>query len=139
MTSNVLIEYLLKCETSFLGCFHIENLPPRPKKLPASLVIYSEEHWLGLKLVNKTLCLYFDSFGKPIIDAELINYLLPNYRNVMYNSVQIQHDKSDKCGLFCILFIKLVDSFQDFKHFVHFFHRKNLHYNDLLIDEIKFT
>ena len=90
-------------------------------------------------LVNRDLCLYFDSFGRKIQNRQLINYLAPSYQYVIYNSVQIQHDLSDYCGLFCVLFVKLVDSLKDFEKFLHLFNRNNLHCNDLIIDEINIT
>lgn len=140
MTSNYYIEYLLQSETSFLGCFHINNLPPCPKTLPASLIIYRDKHWTSLKIVDNELCLYFDSFGERVHDIKLINYLSSTYQYIIYNSVQIQHDLSDKCGLFCVLFIRLVTSLSRFKDFVQLFDKYNLYYNDhILANGIKFT
>ena len=137
MTSCAYIEYLLKCDPSFLGCFHVKSLPPdQPKKFPTSLIVYSDKHWMGVMFINKRLCLYFDSFGEKVQDSELVDYLsAASYTYVMYNSVQIQHDSSDKCGLFCVLFIKLVHSLVSFTRFLQLFNRNNLVYNDWLIDD----
>ena len=139
MTSCASIEYLLKCNPSFLGCFHVKSLSTvaSVEKFPASLIVYSERHWMGVMFINKRLCLYFDSFGEKVQDSELVDYLsAASYTYVIYNSVQIQHDSSDKCGLFCVLFIKLVHSLVSFTRFLQLFNRNNLVYNDWLIDEI---
>ena len=143
MTSCAYIEYLLQFDPSFLGCFHVKSLSTAAaavNKFPASLIVYSEKHWMGVMFINKRLCLYFDSFGEKVQDSELVDYLsAASYSYVIYNSVQIQHDSSDKCGLFCVLFIKLVHSLVSFTTFLQLFNRNNLVYNDWLIDEIKFA
>ena len=105
MISNFEIEYLLQHETSFLGCFHVNQLPPFPSYFPSSLIIFTEKHWVALLLLNKKKCFYFDSEGKKINDLILIQYLKPTYNKITYNCMKIQHEKSKKCGEFCLVFV----------------------------------
>ena len=94
MTSNFDIEYLLQNNDSFLGCFHKNHLPPFPLHFPSSLIIWTNNHWIGLLLLNKKQCFYFDSLGMKIRDKEIICYLKSTYRKIVYNSLKIQHNKN---------------------------------------------
>ena len=136
MTSNYDIIYLLQNKKKFLGCFHIKKLPPHPTKLPASLIIFINNHWVSLLLVNKDLCLYFDSFGEGIQDKHLIEYLKPLYKKVTINKVKLQDDESNKCGLFCSLFVAIVHNRKDFKRFLNLFDKNNLLTNDHILYHI---
>ena len=133
MTSNWTINYFLQYENYFLGCFHINNLPPYPHQLPASMIIFSEYHWSSLVLQDEKNCLYFDSFGLGIEDGNLTDYLKPYYNKIIYSRLKIQHDKSISCGLFSILFIQLVHSKQDYKCFLSLFSKKSLIINDKIV------
>ena len=101
------IEYLLQESTNFLGCFALDMLPSFPKYLPSSLIVNTDSskgvgvHWLAL-LFLKNKCLYFDSFGLPIVEETLIKYIEPYYDSVLYSDVCIQDIESTKCGKFCI-------------------------------------
>lgn len=136
MTSNFYIELNLQNEKHFVGCFSIKSLPPWPSKLPASFVIYHNSHWVAILLINKKICLYFDSFGKKISNISLMNYLKPYYQRIFFNNFQLQHDESSKCGQFCITFIKLVQSQTEFKNYILLFDRKSLLKNDEIVNNL---
>ena len=99
------IEGILQRTKHFLGCFPIDGLPPFPNKLPATLIINtgsaatSGDHWLAIDL-KKDECFYFDSFGLPILEEDLIEFINPYYNFVTYSDLYVQSYKSDKCG-FC--------------------------------------
>ena len=138
MTSSTEIEKYLKDQKGFLGCFASDDLPPIPKILPASMIINTHrknqpgEHWLALVL-TKHKCFYFDSFGAPILEETIVKYLQQKYRKVTVNNECIQHFTSAFCGLFCIAFIKNVNSKNRYEKFISKFSLFNLLKNDNIV------
>ena len=134
------IEDILFPSTHFLGCFPLNKLPPLSQKLPASLIVNTDisrkigEHWLALVLGEEE-CFYFDSFGLPILAETLIKYLKPYYDKVTYSNVCIQHVTSNKCGEFCILFVKNVDSKSSYENFLLEFSHCDLKKNDSIVEK----
>ena len=78
------IEYILQNKKDFLGCFPMDRLPPFPSVFPKSMIINTQkssqpgEHWVALVLTEKK-CYYFDSFGWPIMEENILRYLEPHY------------------------------------------------------------
>ena len=138
MTSSIEIEKYLKDQKGFLGCFASDDLPTFPKLLPASLIINTHkksqpgEHWLALVL-TKRKCFYFDSFGAPILEETIVIYLQQKYKKVTVNNECIQHFTSASCGLFCIAFIKNVNSKISFEKFISKFSLFDLLKNDNIV------
>ena len=138
MTSSIEIENYLKDQKGFLGCFACNDLPPIPKILPASMIINTHrknqpgEHWLALVL-TKTKCFYFDSFGAPILEEMIVSYLQLKYKKVTVNNECIQHFTSASCGLFCIAFVKNVNSKFSFEKFISKFSLFDLLKNDNIV------
>lgn len=125
-------------DETFLGCFPFDKLPEFPEKLPAKLIINTGasstdgEHWVALLMKPKT-CFYFDSFGVPIMNIEIKNFLKKKYKKVIYSDVCIQSFKSKKCGQFCINFLKMVKNKKTYISFLKRFCDVDLSYNDHLI------
>ena len=134
------IEDMLQTSRNFLGCFPIDELPSFPKRMPASLIVNTDistgpgVHWLALAL-EEDKCYYFDSFGLPILEEPLLNYLKPHYHKVTYSDVCIQHKESNNCGGFCILFIKNVNSKSSYKKFLSNFHHLDIEENDIIVSQ----
>ena len=136
------IEKLLKNDKSFMGCYPKDKLPKRfPKVLPKTIVINTGlssthgDHWVALRLM-KTCCFYFDSFGVEIVDQEILSFIRRKYQKYTFNIKCIQYYDSEKCGKFCIAFIKMVKNKIDFKSFVDNFDFHNLKNNDKQIEKI---
>ena len=123
----------------FLGCFPLDQLPDFPTQFPKSCIINTQtstklgEHWIALILTKKH-CFYFDSFGLPIIDQRIIEYLNPHYTIVRYSDVCIQHIESDKCGEFCIVFVTHVNSKTTYEQFISQFNLEDVRENDIIIE-----
>ena len=138
MTSSIEIKNYFKNDPNFLGCFPFNDLPPFPQKLPAFMIINTDkknqpgEHWLGLVLTNKK-CFYFDSFGVPIMEEDIVSYLRQKYKKVTINNECIQHFSSASCGLYCIAFVKHVKSKQSFESFISNFDFMNLLKHDNIV------
>lgn len=138
--NSVEIEDILDEDKTFLGCYPLDQLPSFPSSFPKSLIIntatseHSGEHWVGLVLY-KNRCYYFDSFGLPIMKANILQFL-DRYKKVTYSDVCIQNTFSDYCGKFCIAFIKYVYSKSSYNQFLSRFDFVKLYKNDLIVENI---
>ena len=54
---------------------------------------------------------------------------------IIFSNLQIQSIFSDKCGQFCMSFIKNVNSKSSFEHFLSVFDKNNLLHNDVLVND----
>ena len=132
------IEHNLKHDKYFMGCFASDLLPYFPNSFPKTLIINTKpsnmkgEHWVALVLKKKK-CFYFDSFGVPILNDDILQFL-QDYYKVTYSDVCIQSVNSEKCGKFCIAFVKTVRSKQSYSEFLSNFNFIDLASNDLLIE-----
>ena len=125
MWSTEIIEHM-KDEEEFIGCFPYDKLPPIMKKTKNfSLIINTGnsqslgEHWLAVKVIDQK-CFYFDSFGLPIIN-EMIQDFLRQYGECFYSRVCVQDINSKVCGNLCIMFIKTVNNYCDYVKFINLF------------------
>ena len=137
MQSSEIRQKFMK-DKAFIGCFPFDKLPAFPEKLPAKLIINTGasstdgEHWVALLLKPKS-CFYFDSFGVPILNHEIHKFLQKKYKKVTFSALCIQDYRSDKCGEFCIIFLKNVSSKKTYLLFLKRFSDANLLLNDKLL------
>ena len=137
MQSSEIKKKLMKDKT-FIGCYPFDKLPALPEKLPAKLIINTGasstegEHWVALLLKPKS-CFYFDSFGVPILNLEIHKFLKKKYKKVTFSALCIQDYRSNKCGEFCITFLKNVSSKKTYLLFLKKFSDNNLLVNDKLL------
>ena len=137
------IASILRENENFLGCFASDQLPhPIPSRcFPKSMIINTAagdspgEHWVAIVLQKKR-CFYFDSFGLPILNGNILKFLAENYKKVTYTDVCIQSVFSDFCGKFCIGFINQVHSKYSYHTFINRFDFVNLYKNDAIIENI---
>ena len=129
------INKIMRKDKDFIGCFAFDNLPKIPAKFPAKFIINTGaaktdgEHWVAV-LMNSKECFYFDSFGLPIINVELLEYIKNKYKSVIYSEVCIQHHLSNMCGPFCIYFLSMVKTKESYRKFINSFS-----HNDLLVND----
>lgn len=64
----------------------------------------SGTHWVLLFFpASSAPAYYFDSFGRNILLPDLLRFVERNSRNgYTYNTLQVQHEKSNTCGLFVV-------------------------------------
>ena len=140
MDSNE-IEDILSYDKHFMGCFASNQLPSFPSSFPKSMIINTDtanssgEHWVALVL-KKKCCFYFDSFGLPVMNNNILNFLSDNYKKFTYTNVCIQSASSDYCGKFCIAFINHVHSKYSYDTFIKQFNFVKLYKNDLIVENI---
>ena len=138
MQSSEIRQKFMKDKT-FIGCFPFDKLPAFPEKLPAKLIINTGasstdgEHWVALLLKPKS-CFYFDSFGIPILNNEIHKFLQKKYKKVTSSTLCVQDYRSNKCGEFCIMFLKNVSSKKTYLLFLKRFSDANLLINDKLLE-----
>ena len=127
---------MLKDDSNFLGCFASNNLPQKVKRSVFSLIINSDEkksrgeHWLALQ-VEKEQAFYFDSFGCPILEESIKNWL--GKKTIYWSKKCIQSIQSNMCGLFSICFIKTVCDYKSFETFLECFDEHKLDNNDQIV------
>ena len=132
------IEQLLKFEKNFIGCFAYDNLPQFPKKYPVKLIVNTGsvttngDHWIALTM-NSNECLYFDSFGLPVLNHEIMKWLEEKYESLIYSNICIQHFSSDMCGAFCIAFLENVNSKRSYDRFINSFYHADIFKNDKIM------
>ena len=134
------IETILTDNKKKLGCYASNQLPTTPSSFPKSLIINTAtsdtagEHWVAL-IMNRKRCYYFDSFGLPIINGNILHFL-DGYEKVTTSTMCIQNVFSTYCGKFCIAFIKYVHSKHSYNQFIDQFDFVKLYKNDLIVENI---
>ena len=111
MTTSLEIYNTLKHLKIFGGVYPCDKLP-KIKNFPKILVINTDvsssvgEHWVCLYMKNKNMCEYFDSFGLPIYNKFILNYLKKcKYKYYVYNTIIFQNINSKLCAYFVIAYI----------------------------------
>lgn len=98
-------------------------------------------HWVCCKIFPNKEAIYFDAFG--IASPLDVNNFLSPFKPVAQSNRHIQDTKSDKCGYFCLAFIKYFnnfdykknDVFEAFDDFLNAF-SNNYKLNDKIVMEI---
>ena len=91
-----------------------------------------EEHWVCLYVRDKTIII-LETLGADKGNLRLLCRDLVDYY-VYVNTRQVQSDKSEACGLYCILFVKLqIACLCDFNQFLSLFSARSLGFNDVLL------
>ena len=144
MLSTHQIDQVFKEDENYLGTYPMNKLPNLPKTFPKRIIINTDpankvgDHWIALVLTYKKV-FYFDSFGIKMINEEIKNFLLPKYKSVIFNNLCIQHITSDKCGAFCIYFVKSVHNLKSYYKFLSNFSTNNLKINDkIIMNKVKY-
>lgn len=79
------------CYSSFIA-----NLDPH--MLPGS-------HWVAIYFYNSKKVYYFDSYGLPPSNKNILRFLKKNARVIFYNKICFQEKFTTTCGHFCLYFL----------------------------------
>lgn len=151
MLSNFdLNDLAIKDDLDLIGVFSKDKMPT--KRHVGSYIINLQDdsdeygnplpgtHWVCFKIFDNKNCCYFDSFGMPM-PIDVGNFLQP-FKPVAQSNRHIQHTKSEKCGYFCLAFIKYFnnfntknDVFEAYDDFLNCF-VNDTKTNDKIVDEI---
>lgn len=122
----------------FKGVFACNQLPC-VFTLPAIFIINLSSnaqpgtHWVALLIDNSGAAYYFDSFGLPPRNTDILRFLRMHSKKTDYNKRQLQHLSSIKCGRFVCVFaaaaLRSVDMDSFFSRFSN-----NLRINDIVVE-----
>jgi hypothetical protein len=115
MLSNFDLEDMAEKDgLDLIGVFSKDMMPK--ERVMGSYIINLQDyddgngtHWVACKIFNNKKCCYFDPFGVPA-PREVNAFLMP-FKPIASNNRTIQDLKSDKCGYFCLAFIKYFNNF----------------------------
>lgn len=112
MSTTIQLENFMKNDNHFLGVFSIDKLPiklvPRPCKLIVNLdpSYMPRSHWTALFFPKNGPGFYFDPSGHHPPD-KIETFIERNSPDgYLINESKVQQYWSNKCGLFCIQFLK---------------------------------
>jgi len=142
MTTNIYLNDLLYplCG-NYGGCFSCDNIPlvKSPTNFIVNLSKESESgsHFIALVIKDQSI-FYFDSFGLPCTNDDILTYMANLSRRIVYNAVRVQDFTSKMCGFYCALIVLRNDDKCRLKGILNFHSTApNLHLNDkLCIDYI---
>ena len=139
------IEKTLQSIDWFRGVFACNMLPKGiVYNRPAGYVVNTDpstlpgEHWVAIYLPLHGPGEYFDSFGQPPINREIVNFLDKNSPSGwIYNTVQIQEavSTSTVCGNYTILFLLSKLTRMSLCDFQLLYKRQPAH-NDFIVEEL---
>ena len=134
----------------FKVCMACNELPKTKilkKYLPQAYIINLCEssvthefcHWVVLYISDKRNIEYFDSAGieshmKNIYLRKFINRQNPN--RITFNKRQVQANDSNRCGIFCLVFLYAKSINIDFNRFSKIFKSQQLERNDKIVDNL---
>ena len=122
----------------FLGCFPSDVMPPVPSKFPTCFILNTDnsskpgDHWVAV-ILNQNNCIFFDSFGLPILNPLLVQFLSQRYKKAIFSTKCIQHFQSIRCGEFCVAFLKEIKTIKQYKMFLSNFNPEDLSANDKIV------
>lgn len=124
----------------FKGVFPCDSLPNQ-FSLPAIFVINLSphtdpgSHWVAIYIASSKYVFYFDSFGLPINNKYIAQFLTKHALRIVHNEKQLQHITSNKCGQFCCVFAISILKNCTIPSFMSKF-CKNLFVNDIVIENM---
>lgn len=108
----------LACSDGFLknvfgGVYASDSLPSQIKHSTAFIINLDPSHlrgshWIGIFFAEKSkkkTAYYFDSYGLPPSDENILRFLKQNSSNLFYNRICFQDDYTTTCGYFTLYFL----------------------------------
>jgi len=128
----------LKNVPGYLGSFAHDKLPKIENELSCGIINLNNQdeagsHWCCFynRPTDKVIH-YFDSYG--VVPSNRIEKQLKNTKKkILYNTSQIQDQKSVKCGWYCYFFIKKMAKKMKYYDFIYQFNTKNRKKNDEIL------
>jgi len=128
-------KFLCGNSTTFQGIFACNELPPKlENKKDFSIVVnlspieQNGTHWIAI-IAKHNLIMYMDSFGLPIFNNYILQFIKNCKRKVVYNKQRIQSYQSVYCGYYTILFIMYYEKLHHF--YLNFYHNEH----DLILND----
>lgn len=142
MDSTAIIRYVKPFQRKriFKGVFACNQLPA-VFSLPALFIINLSpssqpgSHWVSLYITARGTAFFFDSFGLPPRNIDILRFVKLHSKKLIHNKKQLQHLSSIKCGRFACVFVVSVLRVGGVKLFFDKF-SKNLKINDIVVEEL---
>ena len=93
------------------------------KHLPGS-------HWISIAF-KKNIAFYFDSYGNPPTEKNILSFMKRNSRTIKYNKFHFQSSRTETCGLFSLYFLYQFSRNLPIKHL----NAKNIDENEVFIQQ----
>ena len=141
MVSNIYLNEMCKNLKNYQGTFSCNTIksPNYISTNETYIINLSKENEKGSHLIAIQLnaqdkkIKYFDSFGIPCSNEEILTFISRINTKYEYNSKQIQHFKSIHCGMFCLAFVKYHDNNSNSTNFLKMFKTVDLFKNDNIV------
>lgn len=137
------INFFLKNTYGFKGIYPC-NMIPKVNCRPAIYVINTSpvtpsqirkkgviagEHWVVVALTRSHKAVYFDSFGFPPKEPDIINFVADNSNSLRYNTRMLQNPTSRVCGVYCVDFVLQLSKGVSLRAYISGF-KNDLYHND---------
>lgn len=115
----------LKRSTLFRGAYARNKLPTC--KRPFAIIVNTDssreqgEHWVAIHVPRRGHCEYFDPMGWPPAHRDILRYLNKQTKKFIYSCQPLQGAQSNKCGHFCIAYVKARQKGVKFQDFINSF------------------
>ena len=121
----------------FLGVFAVDELSLIPKTRHGLVIFNTDtsqsvgQHWLAL-CITKTKIFYFDSLNSKFqYSSHFTDFMKYTKKELVWNTIQIQSDISEKCGIHCLVFCYAMQKYKNKRSYANFLKT----FLDLSIDE----
>lgn len=139
------INACLKKIKHFAGTFPC-NFIPSDFRIPTFFVVNTSPwvenksgqqgvHWVAIYIPVNKKAIYFDSFGIPPLQRDIVSFLENNCHNgFKHNTQSLQSPQSGVCGVYCVDFINQISKGKGLREYLRDF-KTDLDFNDNLVVE----
>jgi len=125
--------------------FSLDNLPQIKVEAPYFCiynVLYDNDksitgHWIGIAINEHREIYHCDPLGLGAVCKEAVNFININFERVLIcNKHPLQSEKSQNCGLYCVLFLHAIALGKKYSDFLAQFDIINLDANDIKVKKL---
>ena len=141
MVSNIYLNNLGKYLNNYQGTFSCDNIKKNNLNMDNATYIINlskltekGSHLIAIQTNSKNKkVVYFDSFGLPCSNKDILTFIYDINNKYEYNSHQVQHLDSNYCGIYCLAFVMYFEKNNSLKNFIKMFNSYNLLENDKIV------
>lgn len=141
MVSNIYLNNVCKYLKNYQGTFSCDAIKKPNLNINISTYIFNlsklnekGSHLVAIQINSKDKkVIYFDSFGLPCSNKDILSFIFSVNNKYEYNSKQIQHFDSNYCGMFCLAFVMFHDTNKKFINFLRMFNSDKIIKNDNIV------
>ena len=110
----------------FLGVFAVDELSLIPQNRHGLVIFNTDtsqslgQHWVAL-CITKTKIFYFDSLNSKFQQSShFTDFMKYSKKELIWNTIQIQSDISQKCGIHCLVFCYAMQEYKNKRSYENF-------------------